>query len=145
MKTGSIGKSNTNNLPAPTELTENLYGKKKLFFKDATQKSASMVVSGIAIELQPWSPIFEKCSHLREKGELMGNSLSRTVYRGEHQAPSAAADFIPCSSPSARIFVVGKTSALYLYTIERCRSSRSSPRAEIAPIYIPLILVWARW
>jgi hypothetical protein len=27
-----------------------------------------MVVSGIEIELQPWRPIFEKCSHLREKG-----------------------------------------------------------------------------
>jgi hypothetical protein len=26
-----------------------------------------MVVSGIAIELQPWSPIFEKSSHIREK------------------------------------------------------------------------------
>jgi hypothetical protein len=45
MKPGCIGKSNTNNLPAPTDLTENLYGKKKLvFYKDATQKSASMVL-----------------------------------------------------------------------------------------------------
>ena len=40
---GCIGKSNTNNLPAPTDLTENPYGKKKLVFNDATQKSASMV------------------------------------------------------------------------------------------------------
>ena len=32
------------------------------------QKSASMVVYGFAIELQPWSPIFEKSSYLREKG-----------------------------------------------------------------------------
>jgi hypothetical protein len=68
MKPGCIGKSNTNNLPAPTDLTENPYGKKKLFFKDATQKSASMVLSGIVTELEPWSPIFEKCPHLREKG-----------------------------------------------------------------------------
>ena len=68
METGCIGKSNTNNLPAPTDLTENPYDKKTLLFEDATQKSASMVVSGIAIELQPWSPIFEKCPHLREKG-----------------------------------------------------------------------------
>jgi hypothetical protein len=30
-----------------------------------------MVVTGIAIELQPWSPIFEKCSHLREKGRVL--------------------------------------------------------------------------
>ena len=71
MVPGCIGKSNTNNLPAPTDLTENPYLKKTLFFKDATQKSASMVVSGIAIELQPWSPIFEKCSHLREKGGVL--------------------------------------------------------------------------
>ena len=71
MKPGCIGKSNTNNLPAPTDLTENPYEKKKLFFKDATQKSASMVVGGIAIELQPWRPIFEKCPHLREKGGVL--------------------------------------------------------------------------
>jgi hypothetical protein len=71
MKPGCIGKSNTNNLPAPTDLTENPYGKKKLFFKDATQKSATMVVGGIAIELQPSWPIFEKCPHLREKGGVL--------------------------------------------------------------------------
>jgi hypothetical protein len=35
------------------------------------QKSASVVVGGIAKELQPRRPIFEKCSHLREKGVLM--------------------------------------------------------------------------
>ena len=43
MKPGCIGKSNTNNLPAPTDLTENPYGKKTFFFKDATQKSATLV------------------------------------------------------------------------------------------------------
>jgi hypothetical protein len=46
---GCIGKSNTNNLPAPTDLTDNPYGKKNLFFKDATQKSARVVQWGIAI------------------------------------------------------------------------------------------------
>ena len=66
-----IGKSNTNNLPAPTDLTENPYRKKKLFFKDATQKSATMVASEIAIEVQPSWPIFEKCPHLREKGGVL--------------------------------------------------------------------------
>ena len=71
MKPGCIGKSNTNNLPAPTDLTENPYGKKKLFFKDATQKSARVVVGGIAIELQPREPIFEKFPHLREKGGVL--------------------------------------------------------------------------
>ena len=71
MKTGSIGKSNTNNLPAPTDLFENPYGKKKLCFKDATQKSATMVLGGIAIELEPSWPIFEKCPHLREKGGVL--------------------------------------------------------------------------
>jgi hypothetical protein len=35
MKPGciAIGKPNTNNLPAPTDLTKNPYGKDKLFFK----------------------------------------------------------------------------------------------------------------
>jgi hypothetical protein len=44
MKPGCIGQSNTKNLPAPTDLTKNPYGKKKLVFKDATQKSATLVV-----------------------------------------------------------------------------------------------------
>ena len=64
---GCIGKSNTNNLPASTDLNENPYGKFFLFKKDATQKSARVVLCGIAIELEPREPIFEKCSHLREK------------------------------------------------------------------------------
>ena len=71
MEPGCIGKSNTNNLPAPTDLTENPYGKKKLFCKDATQKSVSMVAPGIALEVQPTEPIFEKCPHLREKGGVL--------------------------------------------------------------------------
>jgi hypothetical protein len=50
MEPGCIGKSNTNNLPAPTDLTENPYWKKKLLFKDATQKSARVVQWGIAVE-----------------------------------------------------------------------------------------------
>jgi hypothetical protein len=56
----SIGKSNTNNLPA-----------RKNF--DSTQKSASVValLVEIALEVQPWRPIFEKCSHLREKGGVL--------------------------------------------------------------------------
>jgi hypothetical protein len=70
-KPGCIGKSNTNNLPAPTDLIKNPYGKKKLVFKDATQKSASGVIGKIAIELVPRSPIFEKCPHLREKGGVL--------------------------------------------------------------------------
>jgi hypothetical protein len=86
MKTGCIGKSNTNNLPAPTDLTENPYGEKKLFFKDATQKSARTGVIRIAIELRPSWPIFEKCFHLLEKRGVLPkiwhirNRLSRTVY-----------------------------------------------------------------
>jgi hypothetical protein len=41
-----------------------------LFLEDENifQNSASMVVGGIAVESQPWRPVFEKCSHLREKG-----------------------------------------------------------------------------
>ena len=85
MESRCIGKSNTNNLPAPTDLTENPYEKKKLFFKDATQKSASLVPWGIAVESEPTKPIFEKCPHLRERGGcwpklgLMGNRLSCIV------------------------------------------------------------------
>jgi hypothetical protein len=71
MELGCIGKSNTNNLPAPTDLTDNPYGKKTLFFNDATQKSASMVTPEIDIEVQPWRPIFENCPHLREKGGVL--------------------------------------------------------------------------
>jgi hypothetical protein len=63
-----MGKSNTNNLPAPTDLTENPYVKKTLFFKVVTQKSAPLVPWIIAVELEPTEPIFGKCSHLREKG-----------------------------------------------------------------------------
>ena len=74
-----MGKSNTDNLPAPTDLPENPYGEKKLFFKDATQKSASMVQWGIAIEFVPWRPIFEKCSHLREKGGVLTLKTPRWV------------------------------------------------------------------
>ena len=70
MKPGCIGKSNTNNLPAPTDLTENPYGK-KTFFKAAIQISAPLVRCGIAIETVPTEPIFEKCSHLREKGGVL--------------------------------------------------------------------------
>ena len=66
-----MGKSNTNNLLAPTDLTENPYGAKTLFFKDASQKSASVVLGGFAVELEPRRPIFEKCSHLREKGGVL--------------------------------------------------------------------------
>ena len=71
MGPGCIGKSNTNNLPAPTDLTENPYLKKNLFFKDATQKSARVVQWGIAIKFVPREPIFEKCPHLREKGGVL--------------------------------------------------------------------------
>ena len=87
MQPGCIGKSNTNNLPAPTDLTENHYGKKKLVFKDATQKSARVVFGGIALELEPREPIFGKCPHLREKGGVLTkiwhsrNRLSRTVLK----------------------------------------------------------------
>ena len=69
MEPGCIGKSDTNNLPAPTDLTEYPYG--EIFFNDATHKSASMVAPEIAVEVQPWTPIFGKCSHLREKGGVL--------------------------------------------------------------------------
>jgi hypothetical protein len=43
MKAGCTGKPNTNNLPAPTDLTKNPYG--EFLFRDATKKSASAVLS----------------------------------------------------------------------------------------------------
>jgi hypothetical protein len=71
MKPGCIGKSNTNSLPAPTDMMENPYGKKNFFCFGVSQKSASVVQRGIAVEFVPRSPIFEKCPHLREKGGVM--------------------------------------------------------------------------
>jgi hypothetical protein len=71
METGCIGKSNTSNLPAPTDLTKNPYGKKNFFCFGVSQKSVSVVQWGIAIEFVPRRPIFEKCSHLREKGGVL--------------------------------------------------------------------------
>jgi hypothetical protein len=45
-----MGKSNTNNLPAPTDLTKNPYGKKNLFCFGVSQKSASVVLqAGLAM------------------------------------------------------------------------------------------------
>jgi hypothetical protein len=60
MKPGCTGNPNTKNLPAPTDLTENPYEKKNVFFNDATQNSARVVVGVIAIKLQPREPIFKK-------------------------------------------------------------------------------------
>jgi hypothetical protein len=90
MEPGCIRKSHTNNLPTPTDLTENPYGEKKLFCFGVSQKSASVVRCGIAIESVPRRPIFEKCSHLRDKGGVLtlrtpvGFALTPTVqYRSE--------------------------------------------------------------
>jgi hypothetical protein len=51
MKPGCTGKSNTDNLTAPTDLTKNPYTKKTFFFKKkyATQKSAPLVLDGITL------------------------------------------------------------------------------------------------
>jgi hypothetical protein len=53
IKPGCIVKSNTNNLPPPTDLTKNPYGKKKFFCFGVSQKSASVVQWGIAVEFVP--------------------------------------------------------------------------------------------
>jgi hypothetical protein len=71
MRAGCIGKYNTSILPAPTDLIKNPYGEKKLCFKDATQKSASVVQWGMGVEFVPRRPFFEKCSHLRDKGGVL--------------------------------------------------------------------------
>ena len=59
MEPGCIGKSNTNNLPGPTDVTENPCGEKKHFFKDATQKSASMFLIRIKYRIEQRRPIFD--------------------------------------------------------------------------------------
>jgi hypothetical protein len=65
----NIGKSDTDNLPAPTDLSENPYGRKPFFSRfGVSQKSASVVLGGITVELEPRKPIFEKYFYLREKG-----------------------------------------------------------------------------
>ena len=43
-----------------------------------------MVVSGIAMELQPWRPIFGKCSNLREKRGVMTLRTPRWVCAGPY-------------------------------------------------------------
>jgi hypothetical protein len=68
MKTGCIGKSNTNNLPAPTDLSENPYGEKIFFCFGVSQKSASVVLGEIVTELVPRSPIFENVLIFEKKG-----------------------------------------------------------------------------
>jgi hypothetical protein len=63
-----------------------VFFQKKLFFKDATQNLARVVLVGIAVELEPREPIFEKCPHLREKGGVLtlrtpvGFVLTHTVH-----------------------------------------------------------------
>jgi hypothetical protein len=64
----NTGKSNANNLPAPTDVSKNPYGKKKFFCFGVSQKSATLVPCGIPVELEPTWPIYEKCPHLWKKG-----------------------------------------------------------------------------
>ena len=47
--------------------------------EDIFQKSATMVASEIAVEVQPREPIFEKCPHLREKGGVLTLKTPRGV------------------------------------------------------------------
>jgi hypothetical protein len=63
------------------------------FCMDATQKSARVVERRIVIEFQLREPIFEKCSHLREKGGVLtlktprgarGNALTPIKISGYH-------------------------------------------------------------
>ena len=62
------GKSHTNNLPTPADLTENHYAKKIPFFKAANQKSVTLVRTGIGIELEPTWSIFENVLIFEIKG-----------------------------------------------------------------------------
>jgi hypothetical protein len=122
MKPGCIGKSNTNNLPGPTDMTENPYGKKIFFFfTNATQKLARVVKRGIAIEFQPREPIFEKCSHLREKGGVLTLKTPRWVCAYPYSTSAAE---LACSA-LARI-VYRLSYAVYIRTAIRRVKERSS-------------------
>ena len=56
-------------LPTPTDVIENPCGKKTIFFRDATQKSASLVPRGIAIEVVPTWPMFSSSrKSMRKRG-----------------------------------------------------------------------------
>ena len=63
--------SHTNNLPTPTNLTEN--------------PSGSVIAPGIVVEVQPRRLSFEKCYHLRDKAGVLtlitpvGFALTHTV------------------------------------------------------------------
>jgi hypothetical protein len=72
MELGCIGKSNTNNLPAPTDLTENPYMIKTFFQKlQVKNRPPWYHAELVAIKMVPRSPIFIKCPHLREKGGVL--------------------------------------------------------------------------
>jgi hypothetical protein len=45
--------SHTNNLPTPTDLTENHYGKNLFYIKAANQKSVTVVALAIEFQVQP--------------------------------------------------------------------------------------------
>jgi hypothetical protein len=52
-------------------MESNTYGKKKCFLKmQLKNRLRWLFIGGIAIELQPTEPIFEKYPHLREKGGI---------------------------------------------------------------------------
>jgi hypothetical protein len=80
-----MGKSNTNNLPAPTDLTENPYKRKNTFFERYNSKIGLRGSIWDCLALEPRRPIFEKCPHLREKGGVLtlrtpvGFMLTHTV------------------------------------------------------------------
>jgi hypothetical protein len=67
MKPGCIG----NNLPAPTNLTKNPDGKKNFFETMQLKNRPRWCLAEFKKELEPTWPIFEKCSHLREKGGML--------------------------------------------------------------------------
>jgi hypothetical protein len=57
------------NLPAPSNMTKNPTKKKKSFFKDATQKSATLVKWGTAVKMGNCCQIFY------QRGRLLKNVL----------------------------------------------------------------------
>ena len=53
-----------------------------------------MVQWGIAIEFEPWRPIFEKCSHLREKGGVLTLKTPCLVCAYSYNSCSSFADLV---------------------------------------------------
>jgi hypothetical protein len=93
-----------------------------------------MVQWGIAIEFVPWSPIFEKCPHLREKGGVLTkfwpnrNSLSHTV---QSLLPDTDMHGLTSDTPSSSVSMANAQWACYAVRTQS-RAGRAGARRGAA-------------